>query len=459
MPQRESAEDWEIRFHQEGLMIPQLQRDTPVASPEITSQWSLATRIAFRFGFSYFLLYVYPRSVGSLGAFVKYNNPLRDMWHAVVPWVGTHVLHLAGDFTEVANGSGDQLYDYVLLFCIAVTAAIATIIWSWLDRKRPNYEGLYQWMRFFVRVVVAVAMISYGADKLFRMQFAAPALARYVDTFGQTSPMGLLWAFMGMSRGYSFMGGVGEMTGGLLLIIPGLTTLGSLITLGMMSNVLMLNLFYDVPRKIYSIHLILFCLFLLLPDMRRLVDFFLLNRRTQLSPSIPAFKDKKVNYGMWALQIGIGVVALIVCCNAGYRDALKNETYIQPSLRGIWSVKDFVLDTTARPPLLTDTERWQNVIFDAPDILTIQSMDGTQKRYYLQLDAPDQSFTLWDPPDTHWNARFTFDTSRPDRLILDGRFGEHTVNATLTRVDMSDPVKFLLLNRGMHWVNQYPNNR
>ncbi|HLI63716.1 MAG TPA: hypothetical protein VKV05_09970 [Terriglobales bacterium] len=440
-------------------MIPQLQRDTPVSSPEITPHWSLPTRIAFRFAFSYFLLYVYPRSVGSLGANINYSNPLRDMWHAVVPWVGTHVLHLAGDFTEVANGSGDQLYDYVLIFCIAVTAALATIVWSWLDRKRPNYEVLYQWMRIFVRIVVAVAMISYGADKLFRMQFAAPALARYVDTFGQTSPMGLLWTFMGISRGYSFMGGVGEMVGGLLLLVPRFTTLGALITLGMMSNVLMLNLFYDVPRKIYSIHLILFCLFLLLPDMRRLVDFFLLNRKVQLSQPAPLFQSRKLNHSMLALQIGIGLAALIVCGREGYRDALKNETYIQPSLRGIWSVRDFALDDSIRLPLLTDKDRWRRVIFDTPDILTIQFMDDTQKKYYLQLDAHDQSFVLWDPPDVHWNAKFTFDTSQPGQLILDGRFGERHVSATLTRVDMSDPVKFLLLNRGMHWVNQYAHNR
>ena len=440
-------------------MIPQLQRNTPVSSAESAPQWSLATRIAFRFAFSYFLLYVYPRSVGSLGAFVKYNNPLKDLWHAVVPWVGTHVLHLSGDFTEVANGSGDQLYDYVLIFCIAVTALIATAIWSWLDRKRPNYEVLYQWLRIFVRLVVAVAMISYGANKLYRMQFAAPALARYVDTYGQTSPMGLLWAFMGMSHAYSFFGGVGEMLGGLLLLVPSLTTLGSLVTLAVMSNVFMLNFCYDVPRKIYCIHLIVFCLFLLFPDMRRIADFFLLNRKTQLSPPVALFKDKFLNYGVLLLQLGIGVGAIIVCGQQPYVDAGKNETYIAPAFRGIWSVEQFALDNSPRPPLLTDMQRWQRVIFDAPDIVTIQSMDGTLKRYYLQLDTQKKKLTLWDPPNTHWNASLTFDVAHPDQITVDGRFGQSHVYADLKRVDMSDPVKFLLINRGMHWVNQYPNNR
>ena len=134
----------------------------------------------------------------------------------VVPWVGANIFHVAGPFTETANGSGDQIYDYVLLFCIAVTAAVATVIWSVLDRKRTNYRVLYQWLRLFVRLSLAVPMISYGLNKLFRMQFAEISLARLVDTYGQTSPMGLLWAFMGTSRAYSFFGGVGEMAGGLL---------------------------------------------------------------------------------------------------------------------------------------------------------------------------------------------------------------------------------------------------
>ncbi len=440
-------------------MIPQLQRDTPVSSPEMAPHWSLPTRIVFRFFFCYFLLYVYPKSVGSLGAFVKYNNPIRDMWHAVVPWVGTNILHISGDYTEVANGSGDQIYDYVLVFCIFVTAVIAAAIWSWLDRKRTNYEVLYQWLRIFVRMSIAVAMIIYGADKLYRMQFAAPALWRYVDSYSRTSPMGLLWAFMGMSRGYSFMGGVGEMAGGLLLIVPSLTTLGALITLGMMGNVLMLNIFYDVPRKIYSIHLILFCLFLLLPDMRRLLDFFILNRKTQLTPSGKVFRDRKLNYCVLALQLLIGVVALSGALVQAHKDQIKNETYIQAPFRGIWSVTDFSFDNNPRPPLLTDTDRWQRVIFDAPQVVTVQAMDGTLKSYFLQLDTGNKWITLWDTSNPTWNARLTYDTTHPDKITFEGRWGQHPVSAHLDRVDMSDPVKFLLINRGFHWVTAYPHNR
>ena len=440
-------------------MIPQLQQETPVSAVETVPQWSLGTKVAFRFIFCYFLLYIYPRAIGSLGAGVEYKSPLKDLWYAVVPWVGANVLHLTGDFREVANGSGDQLYDYVLLFCITVVAVVATAVWSALDRKRANYETLYQWFRVFLRMVVAVAMISYGSNKLFRMQFAEPSLARYVDSYGRTAPMGLLWAMMGYSHAYSFFGGVGEMLGGLLLLVPRLTSIGCLVTLGVMTNVLMLNFCYDVPRKIYCIHLIAFCLILLIPDMKKIGDFFLLNRKEQLTPPVPMFKDKVMNYGLVLLQVIIGVGALALCLHGAYLDQLKNEAKVPEAIRGIWTVNDFVLNNVPHAPLVTDGQRWHYVILDGKHDLTIQTMDGTQKRYYLDIDMKNGVIGVWVPPDKHRVGLMNFDYSSPNDVKFVGDVEGNHVVAETRRVDLSDPDRFLLMNRGMHWVTDFPHNR
>src|SRR5690349_21861511 len=109
-------------------MLPQLQREAPVTTPAVDRQWSLPLRVAFRFLFCYFILYVFPRCVGSRPAGDSSNHIIRLMWRAVVPWVGVNILHINGDYREVANGSGDQLFDFVLLFCIAVVALAATAI-------------------------------------------------------------------------------------------------------------------------------------------------------------------------------------------------------------------------------------------------------------------------------------------------------------------------------------------
>ncbi|MGC2109376.1 MAG: hypothetical protein WA655_07650 [Candidatus Korobacteraceae bacterium] len=441
-------------------MIPQLQREAPVSTTSDTTVWSLPTRIAFRFVFCYVLLYIYPRSIGSLGAGVKYSNPVRNLWHVLVPWVGSNILHVQGPFTEVANGSGDQIYDYVLLFCIAVIAAVATAVWSVVDRKRPNYRALYQWVRIVMRMVVSVAMFSYGLNKLFRMQFAEIGYARLVDTYGQTYPMGLLWAFMGYSHAYSFFAGVGETLGALLLVVPQFTVIGSLVTLAVMSNVLMLNLCYDVPRKIYSIHLIAMCLFLIMPDMWRMAELFLFNRKVQLTQPQPLFKDKQGNMGIWLLQLAIGIGAIIVCGNQAYQDQVKNETYVPAPLRGIWTVDQFALDNAPHPPLVTDTQRWRRVILDTDQLATIQAMDDTQERYYFQLDATRRLFTLWELAEPHRHANFSYENSDADRMALTGSwFDGHQINADLKRMDLKDPEKFRLMDRGFHWVTDYPHNR
>ncbi len=432
-------------------MEPQMAR---AAGPRVTEHggdWRLSTRIAFRFVFSYFLLYIFPGAVGALGADMPNNDAYRRIWHMIVPWVGQNLLHLQGDMTEVANGSGDQLYDYILLLCLVVVAAIATAIWSWVDRKKTNYDQLYQWLRLFVRMTLAVAMISYGANKLFRMQFAPPPLYRFVDYYGNSSPMGLLWTFMGMSRAYSLFAGIAEMVGGLLLIVPRFTTLGSLVTLGVMSNVLMLNFCYDVPRKIYSVHLVLMGLFLLLPDARRLIDFFFLDRKTEPVAVVPLLKDKQLNQWALYLQFGIGVAALVVCLHQAHRDAVKFATHLPPSIRGIWSVDEFTIGGTAKPALVTDPDRWLRVIFDGPDILYVQGMDSRIGSFPLRIDQARRTFTVTNSLDPEWKGTFSYEDPEPDRIVLDGTINGQHLTASLSRMDLSH---FLLLNRGLHMITQ-----
>jgi uncharacterized membrane protein YphA (DoxX/SURF4 family) len=436
-------------------MVPQLQKEESISAPETLPQWSLSTRIAFRFTVAYFLLWVYPRAVGSLGKNIQYSNPLRTMWHAVVPWVGTHILHLSGDLTEVANGSGDQLYDYVLIFCIAVAAALITVIWSILDRKRTNYNTLHQWVRFFMRIVLTVAMISYGCNKLWWAQFPAPKLARLVEPYGQTQPADLLWTFMGMSRAYSLFGGLGELLGGLLLMVPRLVTLGALVTAAVMTNVFMLNMGYDVPRKIYCIHLIAMCIFLMLPDMRRLMNFFVLNREARLTKPVSLLQDPLFNRGVFILYIAIAAGAFYDQGVFSYKTAQAAMAKLPAPVRGVWRVDEFTEDGVTRIPLVTDSERWRRVILDSPFTFEIQPMEGPIHRYAMVADTTKNIVVLAKPDDTTRQYTFSYTFLSPDSMVLQGTLNRHAVVARLSRVDLSDPVNFALTNRGFHWVTQY----
>jgi hypothetical protein len=115
-------------------------------------------------------------------------------------------------------------------------------------------------------------------DKAVPLQMPFPFLTRLVEAYGNFSPMGNLWAFVGASRPYESFVGCAEMLGGLLLIVPRTTILGALVSLADLTQVFVLNMTYDVPVKLLSFHLLLMALFLLAPDLRRLCGFFFLSQ-------------------------------------------------------------------------------------------------------------------------------------------------------------------------------------
>jgi hypothetical protein len=437
-------------------MQPEMKQETePVTTAENTV-WRPSTRVIFRFVFSYFLLYFLPFPVAGVPANNWPANFYADLWHRIVPWVATHVLQFQQPITVFTNRSGDTTYDYVAVGCLLVLATLITIVWSWLDRGRLEYSRLHTWLRLFVRFILVTALLPYGANKLYPWQFPAPKLEKLLETFGQASPMGLLWTSMGASRLFSLFGGIAEFLGGGLLIFPRFTLLGAVISFAALTNVLMLNLGYDVTVKIYTFHLVMMCLVLIAPDAKRLVDFFLLNRTAPPASEVPLFARKELNQGALAVQIALGLVLAVVSLYQADGFVKKASTDVAPaSLYGVWSVDEVVEDGQSRPPLITDSQRWQAVVFDHAKWLVVQQMNGQQLMYRMEVNPMDRILKLADENSKVWQSQLEFANPQPDLLTLKGEMEGHQIAAKLRRVDLTDS-KFLLKNRGFHWINEHP---
>src|SRR6185295_1953325 len=337
-----------------------------------TPYWRLSTCVIFRF----FCLYL-----------ILYNASYAPLWQAVVPWVGSHILHLKSAITTFTNGSGDTTYDYVLVLCYFVLATTGTIIWSIKDRYRSNYCKLHEWLRLLVRLVLAGAMISYGMAKVLPLQFGLPSLERLVTPFGETSPMGLLWRFMAASRAFTIIAGLLEVIAGLMLIVPRLTTIASMMCIGIMGHVFMLNLCYDVPVKLFSFHLLFMSFFLLAPDLPRLANVFLFQTQVEPPPARQLFKFKWLNQTAFFLQLSIGLVFVLQSFHACNTMIIMQPGVDSESpLYGVWTADTFLINDVIQPPLLTDATRWHRVIFDAPHTLCIQKMTGAWDYYNLHLE-------------------------------------------------------------------------
>ena len=442
-------------------MHAQMQREAEAVTlpPEINvaPRWHLANRIAFRFFFAYFALCIIPFPLEYLpftGTLIeKYNN----LWQAFVPWVGKHILQLSYDITVFPNGSGDTTFNYVQALCWLVMGVVAAAVWSALDRKRLSYERLYQWMRLYARFWLAAAMIGYGAIKIIPLQMPGPSLTRLLTPYGDSSPMGLLWTFIGASKGFEIFTGCAEMLGGVLLILPRTTMLGALICLADTTQIFVLNLCYDVPVKLYSFHLLVISIFLLAPDLKRLANIFILNRGVEAAIFPPLFRRRWLNVSALALQVMFGLYLIGSSFYQGYEQSkLYGDFAPKPPLHGIWSVEEFSVDGQERPPLLTDTTRWQRAIFQYAGMMTVQPMTGPNQRFSLDLDMESKRLSLGKQDDPDWKAAFTFEEPDSGLLKLEGELNGQKIYARLTRMDEN---KFLLKSRGFHWIQEYPFNR
>jgi hypothetical protein len=430
--------------------------ETPRAAAR---EWGPAKRLLFRFGFSYLVLYLLPSYLSFLG-YIPQAGRLAGwymgFWRAVVPWAGKQALQL--NITVFPNGSGDTTYNYVEIACFLVAAAVVALIWTLLDRRRANYARLYEGLRVYVRFGLAMVMINYGVAKIVPGgQFGAPSLDRLLQPFGDASPMGILWTFIGASTSYTVFAGLTETLGGLLLTVRRTQLLGALVSAAAMVNVVILNFSYDVPVKLYSSHLLAMALFLTLPDLRRLANLFVLNRAVEPAEDRPLFARRGFHRGALVFRT-VFVAGFIALTAYDIYDSYK--TYGDPAQKspfyGVWNVDELVVDGQARPPLTTDGSRWRRMVFDYPQTLAIQLMSDSRERYGLKLDAVKRTLALTRRDNPAWKSTLTYQRPEPGRLLLEGTFDGKPVRAVLHRTDHP---KFRLVSRGFHWINELPFNR
>src|SRR5262245_52567063 len=178
-----------------------LVADVPKAEErrvESVPAWGPVQRAVFRFLFSYLVLYNVPFLLEVIPVYGEVlQQSYVETWKVVPPWVGEHVFGIKVPYRT--SGGGDKTYTYVLIFCYLILALAATAVWTLLDSRRANYARLHQWLRIYVRFALAAAMLLYGAYKVIPEQFGAALPSTLLEPIGDSSPMGLLWTFMGAS--------------------------------------------------------------------------------------------------------------------------------------------------------------------------------------------------------------------------------------------------------------------
>lgn len=391
---------------------------------------------AFRFASAYFLLYIFLQE-----------------WRAPAVWVAKRFFDI--EITFFPAGSGDTTFNYMQVLCFAVAAAVIAAIWTlWSLTNAPrDHATFHEWVRLVLRYALASAMFSYGMVKVVQLQFSPVDPDRLLQTYGETSPMRLLWTFMGYSKLYNLFAGLGEVIGGVLLFARRTTTLGALIVAGVMSNVVALNFSYDVPVKILSTHLLAMAMFLILPDAGRLFDVLVRNRA-----SSPAVRTDLFTRKRWRLAANLVKVLVMGTIVGGgvwttHRRYQEERTKPLPPLYGVWETREFERGGKSYQYPEAHHMAWKYLAVTRYGA-RLRLFGGSSYQYQINISGERIGFKQFGQSESEQSLKLVRDGDRA--IEISGTFDGEQIRVKLTAQPLEG---FLLLGRGFHWINEYPFNR
>lgn len=414
-------------------------------------------KILFRFIFLFFGLMIFPFPAYYIPFLGIISEWMQSFYEMVIPWVGNTIIGIEGEINMDGRGSGDTTGDYVIIFFLFIVALLGTIIWSILERKDKDYTQLNYWFITCLRYFVGSMMLSYGMVKVIQLQFPEPGFYRLLEPYGDSSPMGLAWTYMGFSPGFNVFVGLGEVIGGILLFHRRTVVLGGIILISVTANIVAVNMFFDVPVKIFSLQLLLMTAVILGAHYKRLAHVIFNIKNTACYTYLKVFKKKKWHIAHQAIKWVF--VGFLFHTNISGKIESKN-TYgtnaPKPELYGLYETVDFIKNSDTIPPLLTDIKRWRYLAIERKGYIQLYNMN--KKRSGYKSDSTDivkktmQWSSYRDSTEVH-----TFNYVQTDStMTLEGIYKCDTLKVNFIRKTKDD---FLLTNRGFHWINEMPMNR
>jgi hypothetical protein len=301
----------------------------------------------------------------------------------------------------------------------------------------------------YVRYFLAFTILGYALSKFFNTQFIFifPDLELLVSSYGDFSPWGLFSRFMGYSTSYQMFTGIIELVGGLLLLFRRTTTLGGVILIGLMCNVVMINISYDVMVKFHSINLLLMAVFLVGIDSKRIISFFLLNKPVSAIEINPPFVKPWMNKAKNVVKLLL-IISLLFFTTKRFWDYKILFSKAPPALYGIYNIESFIKNKDTLPPLTTDTIRWRRMIVNWTEV-NVQLMNDSSRKYIFKTDTVTKTIEMFSRKDTINKYFLTYALPDTAHLVMWGKFKDDSIYVKMKKVDINN---FRLVNWRIHWL-------
>ena len=352
------------------------------------------------------------------------------------------------------TGCGDRPQDFQAAGITLVVGLLVATIVSVFVKGGERTAKMQHGMRVAIRFFLAYTFMTYGAAKVIDMQFAGSLMmldARIIDM----TPMQVAWTFFGYTFTYQAIIGGSQIAAAVLLCFRRTTTVGAILLLTVIGNIVMVNVFYDICVKLNSSIYLAMTLYLLLVDFNRLWAFFIANR------PVPARRYPVMTHNQSKHQILLllgGLVTLFVLLYPFYETIQAKKQYKvgeKSALYGVWAVNQITPILAASDSLAVAAQdslalafpdsvalsgqesteawgaQWEKLFFDRANTGAAKGPDRMDYFSYA-VDSTQRTLSMTFFRDSTLNFTGSYVRPTPERLVLLGVHEQDSVEVALT---------------------------
>jgi hypothetical protein len=313
-------------------------------------------------------------------------------------------------------------------FGLCVLAGLAVSIYR---EQRPQWGGWEKfdyWTTTIIRYFLANIFIGYGFAKIFHNQFNAPSSV--LDTrLGDVSGYDLTWYFFGYSYAYTLFIAFSQILCSFLFFFRRTTTLGAMILLSIISNIVVVNYAFDIVAKMYADVFLAMTLLLLAQDARR-IKALVWDNQPFGKPTFAVLHKSAPITVLKYVVIFLLTAQPISIMYYGHVMVMKTTT----PLAGVWVVEQYKVNGQLQPE--SDPSAWKKLYVDSDRLVDIRSGEPRASNYTSLFNSSKQTIELkkdWTAPEVFFQGSYHL---KPDGMLtLDGHDARGAnIEVTLTRV-------------------------
>jgi len=232
--------------------------------------------------------------------------------------------HLLDKKNKRIDYSSDSWSMLALIIILLVTSATFIL----MIKKRWTKHFLLI-TEYVCVIYISLILIKYGIDKIFKTQFPEPESNILFTRFGNLDKDILFWSTIGTSKMYNIITGSIEILSGILLLFKRTQFLGLLFAMICFSQILMINISFDISVKFFSVILLLMNVFLLRKNGWKLIlKIITLPKKTFLD------KNSILPYKTFINIVVLGIVLVKIVMPYFIKEENKNSE----QLTGVYEI-------------------------------------------------------------------------------------------------------------------------